>query len=109
MDWFAGRPYPEGMQRFRRGQVFYGWYIVAASFVIQFLTSGLLNQSYGSYVVLLRNDFGWSKTALSGAYSMQQLEQGLLGPIQGRIMDKSGPRTMIRVGVVSLGIGFILF
>jgi MFS family permease len=96
------------MRRLSRGRVFYGWWIVAASFVIQFLTSGLLNQSYGSYVVLLRSDFGWSKTALSGAYSLQQLQQGLLGPIQGRIIDRSGPRTMIRLGIICLGLGFIL-
>src|SRR5438093_13460796 len=89
------------MQRFSRGRVFYGWWMVAASFVIQFLTSGLLNQSYGSYVVLLRGDFGWSKTALSGAYSMQQLEQGLLGPFQRRIIDRSAPRMMVPVGLVT--------
>jgi sugar phosphate permease len=92
-----------------RKKIFYGWWMVAGGFVIQFLTSGLVNQSYGAYVVLLRDEFGWSKTQLSGAYSMQQLIGGVLGPGQGWIIDRFGPRTLMQIGVVILGVGFILF
>ena len=49
-------------------RVFYGWRIVAAGFGLQFLNAWLLNQSFGAYVAVLRDDFGWSKTALSGAF-----------------------------------------
>ncbi|MPZ49308.1 MAG: MFS transporter [Dehalococcoidia bacterium] len=91
-----------------RARVFYGWWMVASGMGIQLLISGLLNQSYGTYVVLLREDFGWSKTALSGAYSLQQVESGLLGPVQGWIIDKFGPRPVMRVGVTLLGVGFML-
>src|SRR5688572_21770507 len=83
--------------------------MVAAAFGIQFLTSGLLNQAYGAYVVVLRDDFGWNKAQLSGAFSLQQLQMGLMGPGQGWLMDKFGPRPMMRVGIVILGIGFMLF
>jgi MFS family permease len=58
--------------------------------------------------VLLRDDFGWSKTALSGAYSLQQVESGLLGPAQGWIIDRFGPRPVMRFGIIALGIGFML-
>src|SRR5439155_18627253 len=91
-----------------RTKIFYGWWMVAGGFVIQFLTSGLVNQSYGAYVVLLRGEFGWSKTQLSGAYSMQQLISGVLGPGQGWIIDRFGPRTLMQAGIVILGVGFIL-
>jgi sugar phosphate permease len=91
-----------------RGRVFYGWWMVTAGFGIQLLAAGLLGQSYGAYLVLLRDDFGWSKTALSGAYSLQQLESGLLGPVQGWIIDRFGPRAIMRVGLVIFGVGFML-
>ena len=91
-----------------RPKIFYGWYMVASGFVIQFLTGGLLQQSFGAYVSVFSEQFGWSKTALSGAYSMQQLEMGVLAPAQGWIMDRFGPRGMMQVGVVTLGIGFII-
>src|SRR3990172_7775122 len=96
------------MIRKLRSRVFYGWWIVVSGFGIQFLSAGLLSQSYGAYVVLLREDFGWSKTALSAAYSMQQVESALLGPLQGWIIDRFGPRAVIRVGLVILGLGFML-
>lgn len=88
--------------------VFYGWWIVCAGFVLQGLGSGLLFNSFGAYFVFLQAEFGWSRTVLSGAYSMSRLESGFLGPIQAWLINRFGPRTVIRVGVVIFGCGFIL-
>ena len=65
--------------------------------------------AYGAYVVLLRGEFGWSKTMLAAAFSMARAESGILGPVQGWLTDRFGPRILIRVGVVIFGLGFILF
>ncbi|MFA7248166.1 MAG: MFS transporter [Dehalococcoidia bacterium] len=89
--------------------MFYGWWIVAAGFLNQALAAALLQRSYGAYVVLLREEFGWSKAELSAAYSMQQVENGILGPIQGWLVDRFGPRASMRVGMVMFGLGFIWF
>ncbi len=88
--------------------VFHGWRIVAAGGVINALISGLLNQSFGSYVAVLTEEKGWSKTALSGAAAMKPLEAAFLGPVLGWIMDKFGTQRMIRIGVVMFGLGFML-
>ena len=69
------------MKRLKRP--FYGWWIVGAAIVLQALPAGLLQQAYGSYVVLLEREFGWSRTTLSGAFSAVRMEEGLLGPLQG--------------------------
>ncbi|HEU0074600.1 MAG TPA: MFS transporter [Dehalococcoidia bacterium] len=69
----------------------------------------MLQRSYGAYVTLLQAEFGWSKAALSGAFSMQQVENGLMGPVQGWLIDRFGPRLSMRVGVVLLGAGFMAF
>ncbi|OGA28094.1 MAG: hypothetical protein A3I01_18125 [Betaproteobacteria bacterium RIFCSPLOWO2_02_FULL_65_24] len=82
--------------------------MVAAACGIQFMQSGLLQQSFGAYVAVLRDELGWSKTALSVAAVIQQLESALLGPIQGWFVDRFGPRGMIRAGVVLFGSGFML-
>jgi hypothetical protein len=63
----------------RRSGVFYGWWIVAATAALQGLFSALFWQSYGAYVVLLRDEFGWSNTMLSTAYSFAQAESGTIG------------------------------
>src|SRR4051812_3551373 len=88
---------------------FYGWWIVAGSAIVQMLQNALVQQSFGGYVVLLEREFGWSKTLLSGASSMQQLQNGATGPIVGWLLDRVGPKTAIRAGVVVMAIGFFMF
>jgi MFS family permease len=92
-----------------QGHVFYGWYIVGAAGGIQMLSGLLFMQSYGAYVVLLQEDFGWSKTMLAGAFALTRIESGILGPLQGWLVDKYGPRIILRIGIVIFGFGFILF
>ena len=89
-------------------RVFYGYWMVAAAFGVQLITAGLLMQSYGAYVAVLQEQKGWSKTALSGAFSLTQLVSGMVGPVQGVVMDRIGPRAVMRVGFVVFGIGFML-
>lgn len=93
----------------RRPRLFFGWLIVGAGMTMQAMVNLLLGSAFGSYVAVLQQDYGWSKTTFSGAYAMQQIESGLLGPIQGTLIDRFGPRATMRVGVVLFGFGFILF
>ncbi len=91
------------------GYVFYGWYIVGAAGGIQMLSGLLWMQSYGAYVVLLQEDFGWSKTLVAGAFALTRVESGILGPLQGWLVDRFGPRVILRIGILMFGAGFILF
>jgi sugar phosphate permease len=89
-------------------RIFYGWYMVGASCAMQFVQSTLLLQSFGAYFAVLRDDRGWSKTELSGAAALHQVEAAILGPLLGWFIDRFGPQWVIRVGVVFFGVGFIL-
>ncbi len=95
--------------RERAQGVFYGWWVVSGAFGIQVLLSALLMQSFGAYVSVLESNFGWSKAELSAAFSLQRVESGLLGPIQGWMLDRFGPRNVMRVGMLIFGIGLMLF
>lgn len=92
-----------------RRKIFYGWWIVAAGGALQLLGSAFMQQAYGAYVVLLQAEFGWSKTLLSGASSLREAENGIMGPVQGFLLDKFGPRKVASAGVITLGVGFMLF
>jgi len=89
-------------------RIFYGWYMVGAGCVMQFVQSTLLLQSFGAYFAVLRDDRGWSKTELSGAAALHQVEAAILGPLLGWFIDRFGAQWVIRVGVVMFGAGFIL-
>jgi MFS family permease len=89
-------------------KIFYGWYMVGAGSGLQFLQSGLMTQAFGAYVAILQEERGWSKTALSAAAALQQMEVAILGPVLGWLIDRFGPQIWIRIGVVVFGIGLML-
>jgi MFS family permease len=91
------------------GRVFYGWWIVAASGGVQWLAAVLWMQSYGAYMVFLLDDFGWSKALVAGAFALTRIESGILGPLQGWLVDRFGPRLILTIGTVMFGVGFMLF
>ena len=89
-------------------KTFYGWRIVVAGGALQFLQSLLLNQAFGAYLAVLVSERGWSKTALSGAAALKSTEAAILGPVLGWMIDRFGAQGLIRAGIVTFGIGFML-
>ncbi len=89
--------------------IFYGWWIVLAGFIIQVLSGCLLFHGFGTYILPLQAEFAWSRTQVSGVFSMVRAESGLLGPLQGWLIDRYGPRAIMRIGFVLFGLGFVLF
>ena len=91
------------------GKIFYGWWIVLACVGIQGLAAVTWMHSYGAYTLHLQEEFGWSMSVLSLAFAITRLESGLLGPIQGWLVDKYGPRLIAIVGTLIFSIGFLYF
>src|SRR5258706_1830543 len=89
-------------------RIFYGWWMVGTGSLMQFVQSTLLLNSFGAYFAILRDDRGWSKTELSGAAAMHQLEAAVLGPVLGWFLDRFGPQWVVRIGVLVFGAGFML-
>jgi MFS family permease len=88
-------------------KIFHGWRIVAAGGALQFLQSMLLNQSFGIYLAVLVEEKGWSKTAVAGAAALKSTEAAILGPVLGWLVDKFGTQGIVRVGIVTFGIGMM--
>ena len=88
--------------------MFYGWRIVGAACGIQFLLGALLLQSFGLYIAVLSEEMGWSKTTLGGAAALQSAESAIIGPLLGWLMDRLGPQSIIRWGIVIFSAGLLL-
>jgi len=90
-----------------RRNIFYGWWVVAAGSFIYFLGIGTVFYGFNTFFVPMVNEFGWSRTVTSGAYSLSRLEGGLEGPFIGYLIDRFGARRLVFIGVGLVGIGYI--
>ena len=88
---------------------FFGWYVVAAGAGVELVVGALLQQAFGGYAAALTREFGWSRGAIGLGFSLSRLENGILGPAQGWLIDRYGPRAIVRAGLVMLAVGFLLF
>ncbi len=89
-------------------QIYYGWWIVLASFTVAFYVAGTIFYGFTAFIEPMANEFGWSYTQISLAASLRGLEMGLLAPFVGILADRFGPRKLIFSGSLVLGFGTIL-
>ena len=88
---------------------FYGWWMVALTIVINGMGSGPIWSGVGIWVKALEGPMGWSRTQLTGAFSLAQLEGSFIGPVLGYLTDRFGSRRMVLTGMLIIGGGFMLF
>ena len=86
---------------------FYGYNIVAASFLIQGLCIGAMF-TYGVFFKNFQEDFGWSRAMISGASSLAFLMMGGVGMLSGALNDRIGPRIIMTVSGICVGLGYLL-
>lgn len=90
------------------GTIFYGWWIVAIASVMHCFHGGLYGTGMTVYFLPVARDLAVTRAALSLAFTLRSLESGLDGPLVGYLVDRLGPRFMIRVGAALGGLGFVL-
>jgi len=91
----------------KRKNVFYGWRVVAAGTFINAFGIGCFFYGWSTFFKPLENEFGWSRTAISGVSALSRLEGGIEGPIVGWLIDKIGARKMLLLAVAVTGAGFV--
>src|ERR671910_2894701 len=73
---------------------FYGWVVVALSF-LAVLTAAGIRSAPSVLIHPLEAEFGWSRTAIASAASLNLLLLGLFAPIGGWLIDRIGARRVI--------------
>ena len=88
--------------------LFYGWYIVLASFLAGLSYSQQNSSTLGIFIRPMTDELGWSRTAITGAQSAARFVEGAVAPLIGPLIDRYGPRPLMIVGGIVVGFGSVL-
>ncbi|MDD4859492.1 MAG: MFS transporter [Dehalococcoidales bacterium] len=86
---------------------FYGYIIVLSAFLILMTVWGA-QYSFGVFFKPVLNEFGWTRAETSGAYSLSMVLIGIFGVFTGRLNDRFGPRLVLTVCGLLVGLGYFL-
>ena len=93
----------------KRPRIFYGWWLLGAGTVVLAMQGAFMAYGLNAFFVPLAVTLGTSRGALSLAFSFTRLESAILGPIEGFLIDRFGPRRLMFIGFAVLGMGFLMF
>jgi MFS family permease len=77
---------------------FYGWKTLAGAILVTVIGGGAFIGTFGVYLPVISDKFGWSRASISLALSLGILAFGLPGPFFGYCVNKLGPRVSIILG-----------
>ena len=87
--------------------IYRGWWLAGLGAVVMALGTVPLFQGMPVWNPVLRNAFGWTAGQMSWAFAVTRIEGGILGPLEGILIERLGPRRMVAIGLPILGAGFI--
>src|SRR5919107_3194529 len=86
---------------------FYGWVLVAVAFVTMAIGVNA-RTAFSLLFPAILDEFGWDRGVTAGAFSFGFLVSAVVTPFVGRLTDLRGPRIIVELGVVTMGVGLIL-
>lgn len=82
------------------------WGVLAAACFILLVSMGW-RYSFGVFFKAVAGEFGWDRTTLSLIVALNMLVFGLSQPVVGHLVDRLGPRRVLAIGSVVLGLGLV--
>ncbi|MCK4986400.1 MAG: hypothetical protein KAS40_12810 [Desulfobacterales bacterium] len=72
-------------------RIFYGWYVMAASFFLLFFQSGA-RFSFGIMFKPMMAELGWNRASISSVFFLNIVFFALTLTVAGRLYDRYGPK-----------------
>jgi MFS family permease len=91
----------------KKPRYFYGWNIVAATFLAQLSYSEHHSSVLGFFIRPFNREFGWSRTEVALVQTIARFVEAPMGFFVGPIIDKYGPRYLMPTGAVILGFAML--
>jgi MFS family permease len=88
--------------------IYYGWVVLACLCCAGFARQGPAVATLSVFVEPLTREFGWSRTALSGAVSLGGLLAAMVSPLIGPLLDRRGSRLVLCLAISVNGVALLL-
>jgi MFS family permease len=89
------------------GGLYYGWILVLALSATELTSWGIQYYAFTVFLGPMQRDLGWSRSQMTGAFSLALLVSGLAAVPAGRWLDRHGPRLLMTAG--SVGAALLVF
>jgi len=93
--------------RLARHDIYYGWAVVAATFLTT-LASAASISAPGVFIVPLEQEFQWSNAEISSALSIRLLLYGLVAPFAAALINRYGMRNVVISALTTIVAGLTL-
>jgi MFS family permease len=82
----------------RSARAFYGWTVLSGLAIAQIAAWGVLYYGFAVFLLPMERELGWSRTQLSGAFSLGLLASAAAAMPIGRYIDRHGARGVMLLG-----------
>ena len=87
--------------------IFYGWIIVAISFITLTIAYST-RYSFSVFYVAILDEYGWTRAQTALTFSINMIIYAALSPVAGALLDRFGPRKVFPVAGAIMGLGMFL-
>ncbi len=88
--------------------VFYGYWLIAAAFVAQFVSVGVQNYVIGPFMIPMSEELGWTRAEYTISRTLGQVIMAVTGFVIGTAVDRHGAKPFMMVGVIVLSTALYL-
>ncbi len=83
-----------------RTKPYYGWYLAITLAVTETISWGIIYYSFSVFLIPMEADLGWTRSELTGGFSLMWLVTGLMAFPIGAWIDKHGARLLMTLGSI---------
>lgn len=80
---------------------YYGWYIAAALAITETISWGIIYYAFSVFLTPMETELGWTRTEMTGAFSLALLIAGGFAFPVGTWIDQHGARLLMTVGSIA--------
>ncbi len=93
---------PEAETAAEEPRLFYGYWLIAAAFVAQFVAVGSQNYVSGPFLTPMTDELGWTRAEYTIPRALAQFVMAFAGFLIGAHVDRQGGRRAMLVGIATL-------